>query len=101
MIKILLVSIDLVNELLIVHLFIEVGLSLLDGVHPSEVIWAPHLVGVELIWASEFVSVFGRVNTGIKGVSSFEAEFFIPTVLGRVVVAQESKPGVFVKHRHF
>ena len=101
MINVLLVSIDLVNELLIVHLLIEVCLSLLDGVHPSEVIWAPHLVGVELVWASEFVSVFGRVNARIEGVSRFEAQFFIPTVLGRVMVAQESKPGVFVKHRHF
>ena len=101
MINVLLVSIDLVNELLIVHLLIEVCLSLLDGVHPSEVIWAPHLVGVELVRASEFVSVFGRVNARIEGVSGFEAQFFIPTVLGRVMVAQESKPGVFVKHRHF
>ena len=69
--------------------------------HSSEVIWAPHLIGVELIGASELISVFGRVNASVQGILGLEAELLVPTVLGGVMVSQESKPGVFVHHGHF
>ena len=62
MVEILLIGIDLINQLLIVNLGIKIGLSLLDGVHPSEVIGAPHLVGVQLIRASELVPVLSGVH---------------------------------------
>ena len=98
MINVLLVSIDLVNELLIVHLLIEVCLSLLDGVHPSEVIWAPHLVGIQLIRAAELVSIFSAIYASHQGVLRLEAQLLVPTVLGRVMISQESKPGILVHH---
>ena len=66
--------------------------------HPSEVIGAPHLVGVELIRAPELVAVLLSVNAGDESVLGLEAQLLVPTILGGVVVAQELKPGVFVHH---
>lgn len=48
--------------------------------HSSEVRWAPHLVGVELVWASVLVAVLRGVNAINQGVASLKAELFIPTI---------------------
>lgn len=62
------------------------------GVNTAEFSGAPHLIGVELVWASEFVTVGLVVNTFVKGVSRFEAKLFVP--LGLHAVANRKQLNV-------
>ena len=55
------------------------------GVHAAEFSGAPHFIGVELVWTSEFVSIRLVVDTFVEGVPGFEAKLFVP--LGLLAVA--------------
>ena len=61
----------------IVHLVVKLLLSVVTGMNSTEVVGAPHLIGVKLIRASEFVLVRLAVNAVKERVSSFEAKFLV------------------------
>lgn len=46
-----------------------------------EVRRAPHLVGIELVRASELVAVLLLIHTVKEGISSLEAELLVPHVV--------------------
>jgi len=48
--------------------------------YSSELGWAPHLIGVELVGAPEFVAVLSPLNAVIELFFSLEAEFPVPLV---------------------
>ena len=50
------ITIEVCEVALGVHLVIPIGLSLANGVNAPEVSWAPHLVGIQLVWALELVA---------------------------------------------
>ena len=53
-------------------------------VHAAELCGAPHLVGVELVGAAQFVAVGLGVHAVSKSVARLEAEFLVPTRLLRI-----------------
>ena len=62
------------------------------GVNTAEFSGAPHLIGVELVWASEFVAIWLVVDTFVEGVSGLEAKLFVP--LGLHAVAHRKQLNV-------
>ena len=89
------------NEIMVINFFFKVVLSLPNRVHSSEIARAPHLVSVEFIRASEFVSIFLGFCACVKGISGLKAQFLIPTILGSVVITQKGKLMIFGHVRHF
>ena len=69
------------NPLSVVHLLIKFLFGALLGVNASELSWTPHLVCVELVWTSKFVTVGLCIDTFIERVARFKAKFFVPSKL--------------------
>ena len=61
----------------IVHLIVKELLSVLAGMHGTEVVRTPHLIGVELIGTSEFVSVRLAVNAIEEFIAGLEAQLLV------------------------
>ena len=57
----------------------------------SEVTRAPLLVGVQLVRATVLVAVLLGLGAFEEGVTGLEAHLLVPSLLGGVVVTQESK----------
>lgn len=76
----LMLSVDLVDILLSVVEGVSLFLSSQGAMDSSEVRRAPHLIGVELIRAAEFVMVFLLVHTVEESVPSLEAELAVPLI---------------------
>jgi len=56
--------------------------------------WAPHFVSVELIRASELVTIGLRFNTLVKDIARFKAQLLVPTML--LVIAHSKELGISV-----
>lgn len=86
--KSLLLSVVQQKLLTIVDLLILLVLSVLSSMESSEFSWAPHLVGIQLVRASELVTVGLLSYTVKQGISSFEAKFLVESEL--LVVSTET-----------
>ncbi len=88
----LLVDVDLLDPVGVVHLRIDLALSAYIGVDASEVGGAPHLVGVELVWAPELVPVpRARIVHAVKQrVSRLETKLAVEIV--PVSIAHKVEP---------
>jgi hypothetical protein len=62
------------------------------GVHAAEFSGAPHLIGVKLVWTSEFVAIRLVVDTFVEGVPGLKAKLFVP--LGLHAVAHRKQLNV-------
>ena len=91
----LMLLVDLINPFLRVHFTLPVLLSSHIGVSCSEIRWAPHLIGVELIWASVLIAVILGVHAIVEGISGFEAQFLVPGVAVEVPQKHQSVVCVF------
>lgn len=90
----LMLSVDLINIFLCVHVSFSLLLTSNLWVYCSEIRWAPHLIGIELIRASVLIAVLLLVHAVEEGVTSLEAQFTVPWVI--VEVTQEGQSIVCV-----
>lgn len=90
----LMLSVDLINIFLCVHVSLSLLLTSNLWVYCSEIRWAPHLIGIELIRASVLIAVLLLIYAVEEGVTSLEAEFTVPWVI--VEVTQEGQSIVWV-----
>lgn len=76
----LFVPVDFVNPVRVINLSVNFVFSPLSCVHSPKVRRTPHLICIELVWASVFVSILSRVHALIELVSCLETEFSIPSI---------------------
>ena len=75
-------EVELGEHFLVKHRGFALLLDPSHGFQPADLGRTPHLVGVQLVGASEFVSIFLSVHAGKKSVFGLPAEFFVPELLG-------------------
>ena len=93
----MLLKAESVEHLLREHCRVTLFLALLHRCQTLHLSWAPHLIGVELIRASVFVTVGLLGDAGEQRVARLEAELLVPRVVRGVAARLES----ILQERHF
>ena len=80
--KTLLLKTELVEHLLSEKVCISCLLHTLHRRCSVNFSWAPHFIGVKLVWAPKLVAVGLGISAAQQSVTSFKAQLLVPGLLG-------------------